>query len=133
MEKKIKCLLIDDDPDDQDLFRYALQKIEFDIELFIADDGAYAMEQLSDENFLPDIIFIDLNMPRLNGIECIREIKKIDRLVNIPAYIYSTAHEYQNEIDIKQMGIREYIEKPNNVMELLPVLKKIFGALQLTA
>lgn len=129
MEKKIKCLLIDDDPDDQDLFRYALQKIEFNIELFIADDGAYAMEQFSDENFLPDIIFIDLNMPRLNGIECIREIKKIDRLVNIPAYIYSTAHEDQNEIDIKQMGIREYIEKPNNVMELLPVLKKIFGSI----
>jgi len=126
MEKNLKCLLVDDDPDDQELFRYALNKLNMPIDLTIADDGVYAIEKLSEPGFLPDVIFMDLNMPRLNGLECITELKKIERLNTVPTYIYSTAHEYQNDIDIKAMGIKAYLEKPSNVMELVPVLLNIF-------
>jgi len=129
MKEPIKCLLVDDDPDDQELFRYALQKVDLELKLYIADDGAYAIDQLQDENFTPAIIFVDLNMPRLNGIECIAEIKKIARLADIPIYIYSTAHDYQNNIDIQALGVKEYLEKPSNVLELVPTLKRVFGSL----
>lgn len=125
MEKVFNCLLIDDDPDDQELFRYALQKLNLPIKLTIADDGVYGVEKLEEPGFLPEVIFVDLNMPRLNGLECIAEIKKMERLNNVPVYIYSTAHEYQNNIDTVKLGIKEYIEKPSNVMELIPILSRI--------
>jgi CheY-like chemotaxis protein len=129
MKKELTCLLVDDDPDDQDLFRYALQKVNLPVSLSVADDGIYAIEKLSDETYLPDVIFVDLNMPRLNGLECIAEIKKISRLANTPVYIYSTAHENQNNIDIKALGVTEYLEKPSDVMELTPMLSRVLNTL----
>jgi CheY-like chemotaxis protein len=129
MEKAPICLLVEDDEDDQDFFKYALKKLEIPVELVIADDGAYALQKLDDETFMPDIIFMDLNMPRLNGLECIREIKKNPRLQNIPVYIYSTAHEYQNNIDVPSLGIKQYLEKPGDVMGLIPILKRVFNEL----
>lgn len=130
MKEKIICLLVDDDPDDQDLFKYALQKVSVPVSLSVADDGIFALEKLSDDAFLPDVIFMDLNMPRLNGLECITELKKIDRLANVPVYIFSTAHEHQNNINIRSIGVTEYLEKPSDVMDLSPMLTRVFKKIQ---
>lgn len=129
MSKTVYCLLVDDDPDDQELFKYAVQKVGTPVELTVADDGVHALELLNNEQFSPDIIFMDLNMPRLNGLECISEIKKMERLSAVPLYIFSTAHEYQNNIDIKRLGVDRYVEKPSNVLDLVPMLSEIFRKL----
>jgi CheY-like chemotaxis protein len=132
MEKAYICLLVEDDEDDQDFFKYALKKLDIPVELVIADDGAYALQKLEEEAFTPDVIFMDLNMPRLNGLECIREIKKNPRIKDIPVYIYSTAHEYQNNIDISSLGIKQYLEKPGDVMGLIPILSRVFSSMKHT-
>jgi len=75
-----QCLFIDDDADDQEFFCDAALSIDPHITCKFASNGVEAIEQLLDESFLPDFIFIDMNMPKMNGKETLEEIRKMDRL-----------------------------------------------------
>ena len=76
MDKQV--LLVDDDIDDHEIFCMALENLENCYKCIFAKDGIEALEILKNEEiFIPDIIFLDLNMPRMNGIDCLYEIKKI--------------------------------------------------------
>src|ERR1700712_5338707 len=90
-QKRITCLLIDDDAEDQEIFSHALAHLNLNVDCVTASDGIHAIDKIkSDPNFNPYFIFIDVNMPKMNGIECLVEIKKISRFKNIPVYLYST-------------------------------------------
>ena len=72
-----KVFLIDDDFDDQEFFSIAVKKLNEMNECVFAKDGQFGLDMMHrDENFKPDFVFIDLNMPRMNGLECLEEIKK---------------------------------------------------------
>ena len=73
---KVQCLLIEDDLDDQELFCMAIQEIDPEIECFFANNGIDGIEKINSPSFVPDYIFIDLNMPRMNGVDCLKEVKK---------------------------------------------------------
>lgn len=128
MEDFIKCFLIDDDADDQEIFGQALENINKSIQCSFASDGVQAIEKLNaDPSFIPDFIFIDMNMPRMNGIQCLEAIQKIDRLREVTLYMYSTAADPKSIATTQSLGAREFIIKPSNFNELTKKLSQIFN------
>ena len=121
------CFLVDDDLDDHEIFQIALENLDVNIELRTAFDGRDALDRLEkDVLFLPDYIFLDLNMPRLNGLQCLHELKKTERLKNIPVIIYTTSSEERHKSQSIDLGAQEFITKPANVDELSQKLSYIF-------
>ena len=119
MADKILLMIIDDDPDDRWLFIRAVNSISKEYEYLQAHDGSNAIELLQAAAQLPAYIFLDLNMPRMNGKECLVEIKKHAALKDIPVIIYSTS-DYAKDLEFTlQHGAAYYLPKPVD-MKLLP-------------
>jgi CheY-like chemotaxis protein len=97
MISRLKIILVDDDKDDHFIFEKTLKELPIPSDVVCINDGEKLMEHLSENiNQLPDAIFLDLNMPRKNGSECLTEIKLNKKLKNIPVIIYSTS--FHNDI-----------------------------------
>ena len=109
--EKITVFLIDDDLDDQEIFSYIISDAYTQAECVFADDGVYALEKMQGVSFVPHIIFIDFNMPRMNGLEILKEIKKIKRLSDTPVYMYSTSKESAVEEACVKLGASGFIKK----------------------
>ena len=121
-----KCFFIDDDEDDRDFFCLAIQAISPDMECVFAKDGVHAIEELQkDPLFIPDFIFIDMNMPMMDGKQCLTAIRRIERLNNIPVYIYSTSGTPKLISEILALGAKEFLLKPTNMNALEQLLKGI--------
>jgi CheY-like chemotaxis protein len=122
-----KCFLIDDDLDDQEIFCMALQQFDDHIECEFANDGAKAIEQLrAGEGKIPDCIFIDMNMPRMNGIECLEQIKKIDYLKDIPVCMFSTSADPTLVARAKALGAIDFLVKPADITVLSEMIGQFF-------
>lgn len=119
MEKNMKLLIVDDDADDRMLFIEAVKEIDEDMECISANDGQHALELLrNDTHSLPDLIFLDISMPRLSGKKCLAEIKKTERLKDIPVIIYTTSKDVEESKELKKMGAFHFISKPGNPEEI---------------
>jgi CheY-like chemotaxis protein len=126
---KLKILLADDDKDDCFLFREALSELPINAELKTVNDGEELMSHLDDNlDDLPDVIFLDLNMPRKNGFECLTDIKHIDELKEIPVIMFSTSYprdaHYEHDIIkvLYSIGAKDYVRKPSTYPELKKVI-----------
>lgn len=118
--------VIDDDLDDQEIFVMAVEKVDPEIECTFANDGVHALERLRNENSLkPECIFLDVNMPRMNGIECLEELRKFDKLENVPIYMCSTSSDPKIIGKIKELGARDFIVKPSTIVEFAAVLATV--------
>jgi CheY-like chemotaxis protein len=127
MRAKKLCFMVDDDIDDQEIFSIALTEIDHKVDCVFAKDGKEAIEKLvADPTFEPDYIFLDLNMPRMNGKQCLSEIKKMERLSNIPVIIYSTSSEKKSITEVRKIGATAYITKPSSISELAQQLAEFF-------
>jgi CheY-like chemotaxis protein len=124
--ENLNCLLIDDVTADLKIFCAALEGVDKTVTCVYASDGFDALKKLKDEHYNPDYIFIDMNMPRMNGNECLLEIKKIDRLKNVPVFMYSTSANPKNISQTKENGAAGYIVKPDNITELTETLAHLF-------
>src|SRR5688500_8306614 len=110
-EKSI--FLADDDADDCTLFKDALKEVCAGTKLTTASDGEELMDILIETvPPPPDVIFIDLNMPRKNGFECLEEIKHSQKLKNIPVVIFSTSSQQDTINKVYDQGAHYYICKP---------------------
>jgi CheY-like chemotaxis protein len=119
-------LLADDDEDDCIFFRDALQEIKVKTNLTLVNDGTQLMKYLDNEdNFVPDLVFLDLNMPFMNGIECLIEIRKKSRLKDLAIAIYSTSSSDENVEDAFINGANIYIRKPNDFSALKIILEHV--------
>lgn len=122
----LTVLLADDDMDDRMLFSDAITHLKLPVDLQLVKDGAELMDYLlTSAVIMPEILFLDLNMPRKNGFECLEEIKNHPSLKNIFTIIYSTT-ESQKEIDIvfeRQANL--FIKKPNSFTELKNILLQV--------
>ena len=126
MAKIRQCLLIDDDIDDQEIFNLALNELNDDIECLVANDAIEALERFrSDTSFVPTHIFIDVNMPRMNGIECLREIKKLSHLDSSEVFLYSTTSDPKIIKLAGDLGAR-FIIKPSSIESLVSILSESF-------
>lgn len=116
-------LLADDDADDCDFFKEALEELPVDASLTTVNDGVQLMEFLSaNSTHLPDVVFLDLNMPRKTGQECLVEIRSDDQLKNLPVIIFSTSLDMVNALYEK--GANYYIRKPAEFSQLKKVILK---------
>lgn len=119
-------LLVDDDPDEHLLFEDALKELKHAPRLVYARDGQQLMQLLGTaEAELPAIIFLDLNMPRMNGFECLQEIRKSTRLSKIPVVIFSTTSQTQAIDKVYEQGANYYIRKPNSFVMLKEVIERM--------
>lgn len=121
----LHILLADDDENDRQLFKEAFEELNIKTIVRTVNNGIQLMQWLNRKNIrLPDLLFLDLNMPRKNGLECLKDIKSNKKLKDISISIYSTS---DNEIDIEETflnGANVYITKPNNFNKLKQVLEK---------
>jgi CheY-like chemotaxis protein len=112
-------LIVDDDEDDRELFCAALHDIDPSVNCIIARNGIEALQGLRSENFeRPDWIFLDLNMPRLNGIQCLAELKKDLSFQDIPVIIYTTSKLQEDKDKTQKLGAVYFITKPSTLHEL---------------
>ncbi len=122
----LHIMLADDDEDDRLFFREAFEEVKINYQFSTFNDGEQLMDYLNEaSNPLPDIIFLDLNMPRKSGIECLREIRNDDRLKKISVAIYSTSSSEQDIEDTFVSGANVYIKKPNDFNMLKKILSDV--------
>jgi CheY-like chemotaxis protein len=126
-------LLIDDDDDDRSLFEDAVKEIDSTIKFMSASDGQDALRILKSATILPDYIFLDLNMPRLGGKQCLAEIKKNPRLVNIPVIIYTTTRRKEDVEETKKLGALHFITKPTLFNEICEAIVSVLNPENKTA
>lgn len=116
-------LQIDDDSDDCELFMEALQAIS-SAEYTAIYNPLEALRKLAEKEIEPDVIFLDLNMPAMSGLEFLTEIKKDTGLREIPVIIFSTSQLEDIIYEAKQYGALDFISKPNNFNDLKKILSK---------
>lgn len=124
----LHILLADDDDDDRYFFAQAIQELSGSIKLSTAKDGTELLRLLkSTVAELPDLIFLDLNMPRKNGVECLEELRQNVQFKNIPVIIYSTSsHPCQVE-DTFIKGANLFVQKPDSYSGIKRVLHKVLS------
>ncbi len=126
MNEVIHILLADDDEDDRLFFKDAFKEIKVKTVVHIVNDGVELMNHLLKEDItLPHILFLDLNMPRKSGIECLTEIKKIPHLKEIPISIYSTSASDEDIEETFVKGANVYIKKPSDFSTLKKILTQV--------
>ncbi len=128
MERNRVILIIDDDQDDRSLFSDAVAYIDGSITCMQARDGIEGVEILkSDQWVLPDYIFLDLNLPRLSGVQCLKEIKKDPRLFNVPVIIYSTSKRMEDIAETKKLGAVHFVTKPVLFNDICKAISFVIG------
>ncbi len=120
-----QIFLIDDDIDDQELFISALEKIDLNVDCKVASNGLEALGKLANQEVMPNWIFLDLNMPLMNGQEFLKKIKKDDSLKHIPIFVFTTSKNPRTIEEVLELGARKFITKPNSFNELLLLLRPI--------
>ncbi len=121
----IHLLLADDDLDDCSFFKDALDDLPLTYTLKTVNDGVQLLNFLDTHfDILPDIIFLDLNMPRKSGIECLSEIKKNDKWKHLPVIIFSTSLDIDIVNLLYQNGAHLYIRKPGEFFNLKKVISE---------
>lgn len=127
MQNKI-CFLIDDDEDDQAVFQLALDDIGVPVTCRFANNGTDALRQLKENSFTPFCIFLDLNMPGMNGKQCLTELRKMEHLLETPVFIYSTSSDEEMISEFKGLGATDYIIKPTSINVLTKILSQHLSA-----
>lgn len=124
-KRSLKILLADDDIDDCFFFEKALREISLSTKLTILNDGERLMDYLSNNTtMLPDVLFLDLNMPRKSGFECLTEIMENQMMKDLYVVMFSTSYTLdrnyeQSMIDVLyKIGAQDYIRKPADFSKL---------------
>lgn len=120
-------LLIDDDPDDQEIFLSALANVPGSIQCTTLQSGLDALRDLESKKIQPECIFLDLNMPVMTGQKFLAEIKKNRELSSIPVVIFSTTSHLRTIEHTRELGAHDFITKPDKFDDLVRVLKKFFA------
>ena len=118
--KGIEILLVEDNPDDVKLTLRALKKHHLANKVYVVNDGVEALDyifaknQYSNRNIkdTPKVIFLDLKLPRVSGLEVLEIIKKDTQTKNIPVVVLTSSREEQDIIDSYNLGVNSYIVKP---------------------
>jgi CheY-like chemotaxis protein len=130
-KKPITILLADDDEDDCFLFGEALEEILIPTKLTTVRNGEQLLQLLeSTKEGLPHVLFLDLNMPRKNGSQCLQEIKQSEKLKSLKVIIFSTSFQQEVADQLFTNGAMHYIRKPSDFSQLKEVILQVLMILQ---
>ncbi len=126
-------LLVEDNPADQQLTIRALRKGKINTNLQIVNDGQEALDYLQNNDKFqdkkktprPDLILLDINMPKKDGKQVLKEIKANDDLKSIPVVILTTSDQERDIIDAYKLGVNSYISKPVRIKDFIEVVRKL--------
>lgn len=121
-------LVIDDDPEDIEIFSEAVYSLDKSICITTATDASIALEDLKKAVQLPDIIFLDLQMPRLTGKDFLQQLNENAALQDIPVIVLSGQSDVIMKDTYQKIGAKNYICKPNSYRQLIDELQKILLA-----
>jgi DNA-binding response OmpR family regulator len=116
-----RILVADDEKVNVDFFKVMLTKIGFEVE--IAMDGQEVLEKVG--SFAPDLILLDLLMPKMSGFQVAETLKKDDRTKEIPIVVLSAVNDIKEKVDLLGLGIEDYITKPFNFIEIIARIRNI--------
>ena len=131
-KNSVKILLVDDDSIDRELFKEAVKESEFPITVEEFINGKELLSYLKTCSQYPDIIFLDLNMPIMDGRETLDVLKKSEKLRVIPVFILSTSSSQQDIYESYQNGANLFLVKPPNFDSLARTVKSIFELMETT-
>ena len=118
--------MVDDDQDDQEIFRQGVKAVDESINCIMFNSSEELMKALKKKHDnLPDFIFLDLNMPKISGLECLRNIKSISHYKNILVYVYSTSSTLKDINECREAGAVGFLVKPTSLITLKENLRKI--------
>ncbi len=125
-QEALNILLADDDEDDRIFFKEAFSEIKIKSNVETVNDGVELMNYLhTHESNLPHILFLDLNMPKKSGFECLREIRNSEKLKHLTVAIYSTSGSESDIEETLAQGANVYIKKPYDFQTLKKVLSNV--------
>lgn len=124
--EKMEILLADDDIDDRNLFKDALNEINVSVNYLSFDNGTSLMNYLESDNYIkPHIIFLDLNMPGKSGHQCLEEIRANPDFRDISVAIYSTSNAEEDIVATLSSGANVYIHKPDDFEKLCDIITHV--------
>jgi len=125
MAKSLNILLIEDDIIEVMKFNRVLKTLGLNHKIIEANNGEEALSILKDKEIIPDVIFLDLNMPKINGIEFLQILKSDDYLKYIPAIILTTSNNHKDVLECYKIGIAGYVLKPLKYDDYLERIRKM--------
>lgn len=119
-------LIVDDDTEDQELLKEAIKEADESVKCLSAENGEEALEiLLKFLHKLPQLIFLDLNMPRMNGKVLLSKLKQLEAVKDIPIVIYTTSRLQSDKEETKRLGALQFITKPNSFEEIVQIAKNV--------
>ena len=127
--KTLDILLVEDNPDDVLLTELAIKESDIQGSFTLANNGKAALEILNDTvntgERLPDLILLDINLPKVNGLEVLKEIKSNKSTSSIPTVVFTSSDAMSDMRSSYENGAELYIRKPNNIQEYKKIMKYI--------
>ena len=124
MKNRLDILVIEDDQIERMKLKRATSLLEMNHNIIEANNGEEALDLLKDRSNLPDIILLDLNMPKMNGIEFLRTLKKDEVLKYIPSIVLTTSANPKDVLESYRIGIAGYIIKPLKYEDYVSLVKR---------
>ena len=125
--KSITCLLIDDDAEEAEIFHYALEELNRPVKCITARSGTEAITILGNKQLTIDCVFLDMNMPRMNGFETLRQLRKLPALKDVPIVLYSSSFLDEQKNVLRTLGASGFLIKTGSVFDLQSRLFRIFA------
>jgi two-component system response regulator len=131
--KTKQILLVEDNPDDVQLTLLALQKSNIANEVVVAEDGVEAIEYFAgrgrfagrDTSILPQVILLDLKMPRMDGLDVLRSIRADERTSLLPVVVMTTSNEDKDRVESYKLGANSYVRKPMDFNQFAEAVRRL--------
>ena len=126
--KKKTILLVEDNPDDEMMTLRALKKTNIINEIDIVRDGEEAMEYLfnnASKTCLPLMVLLDLKLPKVSGLEVLREIRNNKRTKNLPVVVFTSSNEEKDIVESYELGVNSYVRKPVDISQFFAAVEQI--------
>jgi CheY-like chemotaxis protein len=122
---KRHCLIVEDDLDDQDFFKVAIASLPYQIDCKWVNNGVEALEYFENHpDFEPEFIFIDFQMPKMDGLECFKRLKEFPQTQKSKIFLFSSLDKVER--DEENRSTYHLIQKPNSIQEIIQLLNSIF-------
>jgi CheY-like chemotaxis protein len=121
MERRI-ILLVEDNPDDEALTLRAFRKHNLGNDVVVARDGVEALDYLLGGGALPQVVLLDLKLPRVDGLEVLRRLRAEERTRHLPVVVLTSSHEERDLVDSYRLGANSYVRKPVDFVEFVDAI-----------